>query len=67
MKRTTDFTKDLIPKGKSQKKNIFTRSPRMKMRMILRLRDSNQKMINEINDLQEKLQSTDVDPTDPDQ
>lgn len=65
MKRPTEFTKDLIPKGKRQKKNIFTRSPRLKRRMILRVRDSNQKFINEINDLQEKLQSTDVDPADP--
>ena len=67
MKRPTDFTKDFIPKGKRQKKNIFTRNPRLKKRLILRVRNSSQKMLKDIQDLQEKLQATDVDPTDPDQ
>jgi hypothetical protein len=67
MKRQTDFSKDFIPRGKSQKKNIFTRKPRLKKRFILRHRDSSQKMINDIEDLIEKLRFTEDDPTHPDQ
>ena len=67
MKRQTEFTKDFIPKGRQHKKNLFTRNPRLKKRLILRQRDSSQRFLKELEDLEKKLQATDIDPTDPDQ
>lgn len=50
-KKLIKFSKDFIPLGKEQNKNIFTLSPRISKRKILRRRDPSQNMLDSVTKL----------------